>query len=249
MTTKAPKLKDSRPPKDPIEYVDWLRHHMRVNLRENLSRPRVWVFQLRPRNPVQMLEMGGQLEIDGYMVEMQESLHETHISADGKRRDVIGPPQLTLFLKGVFSSVQLKARLRQILKIAKANGAKYDGLDAMSVSEHKMIFGPPQLISFKDAAWRLRSYTDTGLKAGSKMPFRFGFKTKRPATLVASLTKALKPMVDKKQARVQEAGPFATWQVEVVVLGKNDEKTLKDAFTTMEGAAKQARVKLKGVLL
>jgi hypothetical protein len=37
--------------------------------------------------------------------------------------------------------------------------------------------------------------------------------------------------------------------VEVVVLGKNDEKTLKDAFKTMEDAAKQARVKLKGVLL
>jgi hypothetical protein len=239
----------TKPPRDPIKYVDWLRNHMSVNLGDDLSRPLVWHFMLRPRNVSMMLDLAAEFEIDGYIVHTQDCVIETTQSADGKFRDSIGPPMLSLFIKGVFMAEDLKTHTRKLMKIAKAKRIVYEKLDSMSLSEYKMIYGPPTLSSLKDATWQLRHFTSTGLRAGAKIRYRFGIKTKQRKLVIAALTESMKAAIKAKKARVQAASEWATWDVEVIVMGKNDPKVLKSAFESVEAAAKHARVKVKGVLL
>lgn len=237
---------DTKAPKDPVAYVDWLYDRLSNDPFENMKKPRVWQFTLRPKNVAQMIELAAKLEVDGYMVQTQEIVYETKIVGD-KRTDKMGRPQIMLFVKGLLTPAELKAQVKKLLKIAKAHRAGYDELESMTVSDFKFLYGPPVLMPLKEAIGILRNYTSAGLRQGSTMSYRFGFKSRRPAVLIAGLTSALKTQIDKRQMRVQEAGPISPWQVEVVALGKNSDKALKEAFTTMEGVAKQVGVKLHGV--
>lgn len=241
-TGELPSGMYTRPPKDPIKKVDWLLKHMVENLNEDLSKPFVWQFTLRPKDVAMLDRLGDALEAKGFGVMGQESLHETVVDSKGKSRDFVGPPLLIAYVTGVLNAKQVKAHVRTMLAIAAKEKIAYDGVEPMSIDEFEEFHGPARPKSVDDASWLLKHFTDTGLKPGGKLAYYFCVRAKDPKSCAAALKKA-----GYRKAKLARADD--SWDVDVVVGGKNDEKLLRKEFAAMKKAAHAAGGRLAGVLM
>jgi hypothetical protein len=247
----------TQPPTDPIAFVDWYLNHMGTNLNRDMKAVHVWDFSLRTKNVDSMHALAKALRKAKYATTVQEMVTEViHTPAKasasavggikgrakGKptRTVIEGPPMVTAFSRGKPNAPALKRRVRAIIALAKKHDATYSSLGSMDMEEFEMFYGPPKAMPLADACWRLRHYSDTGLKQGAKIEFTF--------CLVADDVKACNAALKKAGfTKVTRAPKDANWAISVSVPGVNDEKRLKAEFAAMKKAAKSAGGTLKGL--
>lgn len=227
------------PPADPVAFVDWYLEHMRTNLNCDMRAVRVWSFDLRTKDLDGMHALAQELEKARYLTTVQEVVEE--ITVVGRKRTTIaGPPLVKAFSRGKPSAAAIKRRVRSLISMAEKHEARYESLDSMDMEEFEMLYGPPKAMTLADACWRLRHYSDTGLKEGAKIDYHF--------CLVATDNKACTAALKKAGfAKVARAPKDANWSISVRVPGTNDERRLKAEYASMKKVAKVCGATLKGV--
>lgn len=227
-------------PKDILEQVDWCFEHAKHVMREDASRKHAWHLQIHFRDILTMRRAARRLREDRYLVMTQDTYECVTIQGDKRTVSDLGPTA-TVFHVGAFKPAGVKKFVREMLALAAESKAKCDALERMSMSDMRMLFGPPSLLRTLPAAkWRLHHYTDTGLQPGAALVYVFGFETSSPAGTISALKKS-----GVKQAK---RGPRdAMWNVEIRVPGANDDKALTEAFKVARQHAKTLKCKLVGV--
>jgi hypothetical protein len=247
----------TKPPTDPIAFVDWYLDHMGTNLNKDMKAVHVWDFTLRTKNVDSMHALAKALRRARYLTTIQEVVIEVgyipaKVSSPAtgtdkgtaknkpKRTEVEGPPMVTALYRAKPNAAALKRRVRAMIALAQKHDATYASLGSMDMEEFEMFYGPPKAMALADACWRLRHHSDTGLKQGATIEFTF--------CLVADDVKAC--MVALKKAgfsKVTRAPKDANWAVSVSIPGANNEKRLKAEYAVMKKAAKAAGGTLKGL--
>lgn len=231
----------TKPPKDPVEYLSWFLEHMRTNLNCDMRAQHVWTVDFRTRNVDAMRTLARALRRARYLTTEQESVLETTIV--GRRsRTVVGPPMVTAFWRAKPIASSIARRFASLRTLAARHKAKHGHVSSMDLEEFEMLYGPPKAMSLDDACWRLRHYSDTGLKAGAAMEYTF--------CLVPKDTKACGVVLKKAGfSKIERAPKDADWTLSVTVPGANNEKRLKAEFEAMKKTARTAGARLKGLML
>lgn len=240
----------TQPPTDPVAFVDWYLNHMATNLSCDMKAVHVWDFTLRTKDVDAMHALVKALRKAKYVTTVQEVVMEstpvTRAAHKGRSKGkltwktVEGPPMVTAMCRGKPNAAALKRRVRAMIALAKEHDATYASLDSMDMDEFEMLYGPPKAMPLADACWRLRHYSDTGLKQGAKIEFTF--------CLVAEDVKACKAALKKAgYTKLARAPRDADWALSVSIPGANDERRLKAEYAAMRKAAKAAGGTLKGL--
>lgn len=235
-------IMEPHPPRDSPEYIDWLLEHKRKNLREDMGAAYVWDFVFRTKDVAGMRVLVRALQRLRYVTTYQEVVEETTRTARGKWHTVQGPPTVSALWKGKPNATMLKKRLAALLRVAKRCGGRYEFLESMDLASFETLHGPPRAMTLADAVWRLRHYTDGGLKEGGAIEYVFCVDAKDTRKCSATLRRA-------GVGKVERAPKHADWAISVRVPGVNEEQRLRKAMSAMRKVVKSAGGTLSGVFL
>jgi len=231
----------TKPPNDPVEHLSWFLEHMRSTLKRDMRAQHVWTVDFRTKSVDTMRSLARALRRARYLTTEQESVLETTVV--GRRsRTVVGPPLVTAFWRAKPNASSIARRFASLRALAAKHKAKHGHVSSMDLEEFEMLYGPPKAMSLADSCWRLRHYSDTGLKAGAAMEYTFCLVPKDAKACRTALKRA-------GLSKIERAPKDADWTLSVTVQGVNSEKRLKAEFEAMKKTARAAGARLKGLML
>jgi Regulator of ribonuclease activity B len=220
--------------------IDALFEHLIKNLSQDLSKPLEWHFTLRStKKEVAKLERLGAALAKEFDIHFQAEVETWQ-----NDRMSIGPPMLLAVRTEVLTPKDVKALAKRFEGLAKKHGFTYEGVSSFEPIDMNEVFG---WLELDDAVWRLRHFTDTGLKEGADVPFVFALTARKPTALQKSAEKVKRwrntwtEFIDADE----EAGEVPMLLIRCA--GKNDEAALKKRYKQVESIAKETKASLVGV--
>ena len=225
-----------------MEHEPDLRHdvpalfrHLVDNLDADLSEPSEWHFDFRCQDAGRLESLAQSLSED-FDVYFQESVE----SVDESGHTTEGPPLMSVIFLDAFDQSQVQAHYDSFKSYAANHGLEYEGVSCCEAVDEEEMYG---WLDLDSAIWRLRHYSDTGLKPDEYVPYMFAVQ---PGDLAAGERfiqgARSRPETDAEVIE-HEDGPL--WAV--YIEGKNDDSYLKESYEFVDALAQKHGAELIGV--
>lgn len=218
--------------------VDALFAHMRDNLdRDPDNEETEWRFTFRSSDLDKLTRIGESLaeEFDVHLQESVETYHE-----DGRR--TMGPPLMDVVIIAALPAEEVKSLSARFADLARDADLTYEGVSASDPVDMDELFG---WLDLEAAQWRLRHFSDTGLRPGEPLPFVFAVEAEdEPAAERAAQAFHDAGFTSLEIIHDEDEPGFG---VLIHAEGKNDERLLADTYHRIEKIAAAHAAELLGV--
>ncbi len=173
-----------------------------------------------------------------------ETVIQKHVPTIQEDREIVGPPLLAASRVAALKRDQVKSMASRFAKLAAAHGVEYEGVSSCRPAIDEDLLG---WMDVHTAVWRLRHFSDCGLKRNDPVPFVFALTARRPEVLKQAAS-ALRRVPDLRIGRVRKDKSRRDAPILLVrIAGKNNEPLLRNRYREMASAAKAGGTWVLGV--